>query len=162
MKPQHRQGGQAILISLLIGLVLTILPLPKWVLVFRPDWIALILLYWCMATPHRVGVGSAWVLGLLLDVLHGSLLGQHALGLAVIAWIILTIHLRVRVFPLWQQAFFIMALLAINRILLLWVDGIIGQQPHSWDYWYPLLTGTLLWPWLFVVLRGVRRRYKVN
>jgi len=161
MNTAPRRGGQVIIISLLIAYVLTIMPLPEWARDWRPDWVALVLIYWCMAAPQRVGVGVAWLAGLLLDVLHGALLGQYALGLAVTAYLVLNVHLRLRNQPLWQQAGVVMAILAIHRLLVLWVNGVIGHPPGTWGYWLPVLVGGLLWPWLFVVLRDLRRRYKV-
>ena len=77
----RHKGGWVILLSFMLALLLDIIPLPLWVDRFRPDWPALILIYWSMALPHRVGIGSAWVLGLLVDAAKGTLIGQHALAL---------------------------------------------------------------------------------
>ena len=162
MRMTHRHGGWAIVLSLLVALTLTLLPLPEWAAPYRPDWVALVLIYWCLALPDRVGVGIGWMLGLLLDVLSGTLLGQHALGMTVIAYLAVKLHQRVRLFPTWQQALTVMLLLLLNQLLVLWVNGIIGRPAHSGLYWAPSLTGMLLWPWLFAVLRGMRRRFRVT
>ncbi|MCU7891916.1 MAG: rod shape-determining protein MreD, partial [Candidatus Thiodiazotropha sp. (ex Ustalcina ferruginea)] len=100
MISQPHSHGYVIYLTLLVGFILTIMPLPEWAAAYRPQWVALILIYWCMAIPERIGVGIGWTTGLLLDVLTGTLLGQHALGLSVIAYIMLKLHLRVRVMPL--------------------------------------------------------------
>lgn len=158
-----RLGGAVTLaLTLLAALVLTIMPLPDWAEPFRPDWVALAVIYWCMALPHRVGVFVAWIVGLLLDVATGALLGQHALALAVVAFATLNLHQRLRVFPLGQQALSVLVLLGLNRLLLLWIYGLIGRPVESWEYWLPALTGALLWPWIFVILRAVRRRFDVQ
>ncbi len=158
----RHHGGWAITLSFIIALGLTILPLPEWARPLRPDWVALVLLYWSMALPQRVGVGIGWSVGLLVDVLTGTLLGQHALGLAVVAYLSLKLHQRIRVYPLWQQSLTVLFLLLLNQLLVMWVNGITGRPPRSWIYWAPSLVGMLLWPWLFVVLRDVRRRFRVT
>src|SRR5690606_27167374 len=86
MKPEHN-AGWAIILSFAVAFMLTAVPLPEWAASWRPAWVAMVLIYWCMALPERVGIGAAWCLGLLLDVQQGTLLGQHALGLALIAWL---------------------------------------------------------------------------
>ena len=148
--------------SFVVALVLTMLPLPDWAEPARPEWVAMVLIYWCMAVPQRVGVGVGWIMGLFLDVVHGALLGQHALALAVVAYLALSLHQRVRVFPLWQQALTILLLVALEQMLVLWIKGVIGESPETWNYWWPSLTSMLLWPWIFLVLRDVRRKFRVS
>jgi rod shape-determining protein MreD len=156
------QHGVAIVTVFLIALGLSVMPLPVWAQDFRPQWVTLALVYWCMALPQRVGVGSAWTLGVLEDVLTGTLLGQHALGLSLIAFLTLKLHLRVRIFPLWQQSLVVLSLLLVERLLALWVIGATGQPTPTLWYWMPTLVGMLLWPWVYIVLRDVRRRFKVT
>jgi rod shape-determining protein MreD len=147
--------------SFLMAIVLAVMPLPLWAEPFRPDWVGLVLIYWCMAAPERVGVGTGWVMGLILDVLYGSILGLHALGKALVAFFTLKLHLKLRMFPRWQQAVAVFALLLINQLLVLWVRGMLGKAPVSISYWTPSIVGMVIWPWLFVILRDVRRRFKV-
>ena len=116
------------------------------------------LIYWNLALPRHISVGSGWLVGLLLDVIRESLLGQHALGLAVVAYLSVTLHPQIRVFPLWQQAIVVAALLALYKALLLWVYGITGQAPGTPAYWTPVVTSAALWPWIFVFMRHIRRR----
>lgn len=155
-------AGWIILLSLLIGLVLTILHLPPWANPLRPEWTALILIYWCMALPQRVGVTVAWLVGLLQDVLQGTLLGAHALAFGIVAYLTLKLHQRIRVFPLWQQALSIFLLLLIIRLILLWIRGLSGRPGADLEYWLPALIGTVLWPLVFLCLREIRRRYRVQ
>jgi len=108
-----------------------------------------------------VGVGVGWVLGLLLDVMTGTLLGQHALSLSLVAFLALRLHLRVRVLPAWQQGISVFLLVVLDRALSLWVTGIQGMPTEAKAIWAPAATSTLLWPWLYVILRDVRRRYQV-
>lgn len=148
--------------SFVMAFILSILPAPVWAEPFRPDWVGLVLIYWCIAAPNRVGVGVGWTVGLILDVLYGSLLGQHALAKTAIAYIALRLHLQIRMFPAWQQAGTVLLLLIINQILLLWVRGTIGEAPTTWKYWISSFIGMLIWPWLFVILRDLRRRGDVS
>ena len=162
MNPPRHRGYWVILLTLVAALGLAIFPLPSWARPYRPDWVLLVLLYWCMALPTRVGVGTAWTLGLLLDVLKGTLLGQHGLGLAVVAFLMLKLHQRIRVYPLWQQALSIGMLLTLNQLFMLWVNGILGRPGIDWSYWIPSLIGMILWPWIFILLRDLRRRFRVH
>ena len=115
-----------------------------------------------MALPERVGVGTAWSLGLLLDVLQGALLGQYAMAMAVLAFLMLNLRRRVRVFPLWQQSVVVSVLLVLHQALTLWIRGIAGEAPGTLTHWLPVIGGTLFWPWVFILLRDTRRRYKVR
>ena len=157
----HR-GGLIIVISICFAMILAIFPLPETLQPYRLQWVPLVLIYWCMAIPERVGVGIGFVCGIFLDILTGTLLGQHALSLSLIAFITLQFHRRVRVFPLWQQSIFVMVLLFLDRLLLMWVDGAIGASEKTFGYWVAPLVGGILWPWLYVILRDLRRRFKVS
>lgn len=151
-----------LLATFAVAFILSILPAPVWAEQFRPDWVGLVLIYWCIAAPNRVGVGVGWSVGLILDVLYGSLLGQHALTKSIIAYIALRLHLQIRMFPAWQQAVTVLLLLIINQILLLWIRGTIGEAPETWKYWTSSIVGMLIWPWLFVIMRDLRRRGNVS
>ena len=157
-----RHGSWVIVLSFVVAFLLDAMPLPDWAVDARPLWVALVLIYWCMALPERVGIGIAWVLGLLLDVMQGTLLGQHALGLVVVAYVTVQTHRGVRVFPLLQQAFLICFLLLFYLLLSLWVRGIVGLPPEKWSYWLPAVTSMVLWPWVFIILRDLRRKYNVS
>ena len=143
--------------SFIIATLLTIMPIPVWAEPFRPEWILLLVIYWSMTTPRWIGVGSAWGLGLMVDVLRGALLAQHALGFALTAFISIRFYQRVRVYPLHQQALFIAMILLPHMSVSLWVYGVLGQDPESWTYWSPALTSALVWPWIYIVMRAVRR-----
>lgn len=158
----RRHGGGVILLTLVAALLLTLLPLPEWARPYRPAWQNLALIYWCMAAPQRIGVVSAWLLGLVTDITTGTLLGQHALGLAVIAYLVLHLHQRLRVFPLFQQSAVILLLLGTERVLSYWVMGAAHQTQPGSEYWIQPLVGMLLWPWVYIILRDIRRRFRVS
>lgn len=150
------------LITLIGALMLAIMPLPDWAIEFRPDWVTLVLIYWAMALPSRIGVTMAWFAGLLLDVSYGTLMGQHAVGMVLVIYVIHLQHQRLRVASLLQQAIVIFFLLLIKQLLILWVDGMLGRAPDSWYYFMPTLTSTLLWPWTYLILRDLRRKFTVD
>ena len=156
-----RHGSWVIVLTFVAAFLLDAMPLPDWAVDARPLWVALVLIYWCMALPERIGIGIAWVLGLLLDVMQGTLLGHYALGLVVVAYVTVQTHRGVRVFPLLQQAVLVGFLLLFYLLLSLWVRGIVGLPPETWSYWLPAVTSMVLWPWVFIILRDLRRKYNV-
>lgn len=160
LSPRH--GGLVILVSFALAFMLTLLPLPEWARFYRPQWYTLVLIYWTMATPQRVGVGIGWTAGIVADVLTGTLLGQHALALSLIAFITHKMHQRIRLFPIWQQSLTVLILLLIEKLLALWVMGVISQPVPALSFWAPPFVGMLLWPWIYVILRDLRRRFQVS
>lgn len=147
-----------VIVTLVVGLLLTIMPLPDSVAPFRPDWLALLTIFWAMQLPRTWSVGTAWIVGIVLDVSYGTLLGQHALGLCVIAFITVRFHLLMRVFPLSQLTATVFAMLALYQFLLFWINGVAGVAAPPVAYWGPVVTSTLIWPFLHGFLSGVRYR----
>ena len=158
----RHHGGGVIVVSFIVALLLTIVPLPEWARYARPDWVGLVLIYWCLALPDRVGVVTGWFVGLLVDLVTGTILGQHALSLTIVAYLTQRLHLRIRLFPLLQQAFTVMVLLILHQLLALWISRIIGRPGVPWYFWTPSLLGMLLWPIIYVLLRNVRYRFHVR
>ena len=148
--------------TIVAAFMLAIMPLPGWAVEFRPEWVTLVLIYWAMAAPSRIGVTTAWIAGLLLDVSYGTLMGQHAVGLVIVIYVIHMQHQRLRVASLLQQAIVIFFLILFKQLLTLWVDGMLGRAPDSWLYFMPTITSTFLWPWTYLILRDLRRKYSVN
>lgn len=156
-------GGRLVVAATVcVALLLMILPMPEWARPFRPQWLTLVMLYWAIALPHMVGVGSGFLAGITLDVLTGSLLGQHALGLSVVVFIAIQLHQRIRVFPFWQQSLGILVLLIVEHLLALWVIGATRATTPGLVYWAVPPIGAVLWPWVFVTLRKIRRHFKLS
>lgn len=151
-----------IIATFAIGILLTLVPLPRAASVLRPDWVALILVYWCLAIPDRIGVGSAWVLGLLLDGFYGSLLGEQAFAKALLAFLTLRFTLRLRVFPRWQQSLAVGILIAFSDLWILMVKSLVHGTAPIWSDTAPMIANVIVWPFLFTVLREVRRRAKIS
>ena len=149
--------------TLIVALMLVMLPLPDWAQPYRPDFVTLVMIYWVMALPQFVGVTVAWIFGLLLDVTQGAILGQHAVGLVLVAYLVLLQYQRIRVFSLLQQALVIFVLLLLKQLMVLWVSGIVGEAPDDLlGFFLPCVTGAIIWPWLFVILRDIRRRFTLS
>lgn len=161
MVDQHPGGMLIVIGTLIIGFILSQIPLPDMLLWWRPEWVVMIMIYWVMALPHRVGIGSAWLAGLALDVLKGCLLGMNALALTVVAFITLLLHKRLRMYPVWQQALMVLVLVGINQLIFHWIQSLAGSSGRSLIFLQPALISALFWPWLFVALRSVRRTFHV-
>lgn len=159
---QPPQNYWAIAATFVLALTLTIIPFPSWALAWRPEWTTLVLIYWCMALPQRVGVVSGWIVGLIQDVLVGTLLGQQALSLAITAYFILQIHRQLRIYPLYQQMAIIFLVILISDLPHLWVRGLQGHPPRDFEFMYPILTSLALWPWVFTGLRMWRRNLQIS
>jgi len=146
-----------IVLSLLLGLIANLVPVRGIVLELRPDFLALVLLYWCIQQPRYVGVGTAWVVGLLMDVGDATVFGQHALAYAVLAYGAEFFRRRVLRFPLWQQAVQVAALLVLCALIVLFVRFVGGAVLPRWTYFAPPLVGALLWPLISVLLQTPQR-----
>lgn len=144
--------------SILVALTLLILPLPDWAQIYRPDWVALVLIYWSMALPKRVGLLFAFFTGLIVDAAQGTLLGQHSLALVIIIFFNLNLHQRIRIMSRGRQALYVLVLLLISQLVLVWIEGMMGRSPPFMAYIGSPLTGMAIWPWVFMVLRDIRRK----
>ncbi|MGB1236791.1 MAG: rod shape-determining protein MreD [Pseudomonadales bacterium] len=156
-------GGRPILFgTFILAFALSELPLPSLLEWWRPEWVAMLVIYWIMALPQRFGVGSAWLMGLMLDVLNGSVLGIHAVALTIVGFITLLFHKRIRMYPLWQQALVVLLLIGLNQSIFYWFQAITGTVADSFHFLIPALMSAFLWPWVFVLLRSVRRTFKIS
>lgn len=146
----------------LASLVLMVMPMPAELDIFRPDWVTLVLLYWVLALPHRVNIGTALVLGVLSDILLGSVLGVHALGMVVVTYFAARHFQRFRNFSIPQQAVLIAFLILLKRMLVFQANVFIHDAEFTASYFWPALTSAVFWLWLFPLLRKIRRRFSVT
>lgn len=160
MSDQRVSRTLPIFVSIVVALMLAIAPLPGWAEPYRPNWVALTLIYWTMTLPQNYSVGTAWIVGLVLDVAQGTLLGQHALALGLIVYITVKFHLQLRQFPLLQLSATVFALLALQQFILFWINGVVGVNSPAETYWGPVISGTLIWPILVMVLAGIYQRVR--
>lgn len=155
-------NGIIILFSLLIALVASIMPMPLKVDAFRPDWVLIVLVYWSLALPNRVSVLTAWVMGLLLDVLLGSVLGVHAAAMAISVYISAVNFQKIRNFSVWQQSLIVGVIAALYHLLVFWMQRMLTDIVFLPSYLYPVVTAMVIWPWVFLLLRKVRRHFKIS
>ncbi len=148
--------------SIVLCFLLQLMPLPQALLPFKPYWLALILVYWALETPERVGLGLAFVLGLIGDTLTGELLGEQALRLCILCFIILRFRSRLRLFPMWQQSLALFVLLINDRIVLLMIRACAGEPSPPAAFWLAPVAGMLAWPWLFLLFDDMRARLRVH
>ncbi len=151
-----------IILSILASLVLQIMPLPMQVDLYRPDWILVVLAYWAMALPHRVNVGVAFLSGLAMDILLGTTLGIHSLGLSISIYILAANYQRLRNYSVWQQAIIIGLLSSFYHLITFWVQHLLTDIYFQVDYLLPVVTSMAIWPWVFWMLRKIRRQLSIN
>jgi rod shape-determining protein MreD len=144
MPSSRPSRGWIVWLTFIAGLLLTISPLPQFMEILRPMWLALLMAFWSLELPQKIGMVTAWLLGLCIDVLYGTLLGQNALILTLITFLVLSLQQRMRTFPMWQQSLIVLVVFGLAPLLL------------------PALVSALLWPWVSFGLRGLARRYKIN
>ena len=155
-------GNWIIILSLLLAVLLTILPLPTWASWGRPLWVLMVICYWALALDEKISVGIAWLIGILLDILGGTVFGEHALVMCLCVFILLKIKKQVRMFPLLQQAVVILLLGALYQGIIYLLQGIFGNPPATIFYWFSIITTAIFWPWIFIILRDTRRRFKIK
>jgi rod shape-determining protein MreD len=145
-------------VSVAAGLVLAIVPLPAWLDPIRPDLALLAVVYWILTSPRVAGLGYAWLSGLFLDVLRGMVLGQHALGFLVVAFLTHRLQLRLRMFTIVQQSATVMMMLGLYHFIVFWTDGLTGHGYTGSVRWLPVLSGALLWPLIVAAGDTLSRR----
>jgi rod shape-determining protein MreD len=135
-----------LLLTVLVALILTVLPLPHWLDVVRPAFLVLTVLYWSVNAPRTGGIALGFFAGLMLDVFQGPVLGEHALALALVTYIAVREHQRIRSKPAIQQALIVFAALLVYEVVLFMIDGWTGHPVTSPLRWVHAFTGALIWP----------------
>ena len=157
MQPTHRSPRILlpvkqwfIFVTVLTALLLNLIPLGR--LQGVPDWVALVVAFWCVREPRRVGMMTAFVLGIVMDVANASILGQHALAYVLVAYGAAALSRRILWFSLPQQAMHIFPLLLLVQVVVLIVRLIGGAEFPGWTYFLSSIIATLLWPPLTILL----------
>jgi rod shape-determining protein MreD len=144
-----------ILLSLLVALLLNWLPWSGILMALHPDFVALVLLYWCTHKPYRVGIGMAWMMGIFADVADASLFGQHALAYTILAFGGIILHRRMQMFDLRQQAMQIFPVLLLTYVAY----ALVHWQLHgyiAWAYFLGCVVSAMLWIPLTLLLQVIR------
>jgi len=145
-------------VSIVVALLLGLVPLPAVLQPIRPYWLALVLAYWVLEEPEKIGLGAAFLLGVVADLVFGGLLGEQAMRLAIFAFILDRFRARLRFFPLSQQALAIGGLLVNDRVVSAVIHLVLGAPQHPWTFWWAPLLGMLLWAPLHFALDALRLR----
>ena len=149
-------------LTILAALLLQVMPMPPVVDPYRPDWLLLVIAYWAMALPHRVSIGVAFINGLILDILLGTTLGVHSIALSLVIYILAMNYQRLRNYSVWQQAYIIGMVAALYHLIVFWQLRLITDINFIFAYLWPVLTSMIIWPWLFALLRKLRRQFRIT
>lgn len=140
-----------IIFSLFAALLMNFLPTAHWPGV--PDWVALVICFWSIREPRRVGMGWAFLLGLAMDVADGAILGQHCFAYILLAYAAAAQSRRILWFPLGQQALQILPMLFFCQLMQLLMRLMTGADFPGWGYLIGPIFSTLLWiPLTFLLL----------
>ena len=150
----------AIIVSIIVAFILTIIPLPESWSVWRPQWIALTFIHWGLVAPRNSSLVLAWFTGLLVDAMTGSILGQHALGYLIVLFMTLRLRPRILVDGFFQQIFLLFIVLGTYLLINLWILGITGNSPQGWSYWLTVFSSLLVWPAYHYFMHSYHARKK--
>ncbi len=149
-----------ICVSIVFGFMLETIPLPNWASSWRPIWIPMIIFYWSFNSSGKAGIIFSFSVGLLFDVINGSTLGEHALGLSIVSLIAIIYAKRFRVYPLTQQSLFIGFLLFVYSGSIMKIQNFDSDMFYTgFKFFYPLISSALLWPWISLILGGLSKKF---
>lgn len=136
------------ILSALGALILEIVPLPLWAMYLRPEFLLVVMIYWALGMPYRIGLGTVWLFGLVADLLHNNLLGERALLITLIVFLVIKLHARIQLFPLGQQMLIVFLWVLLFQSIQFLIFYILGHSLPGYSYWLASLTSALCWPLL--------------
>jgi len=149
-------------LSILCAAFLQIMPIPPFLDPFRPNWILLVALYWSIAMPHRFNLGSAWIAGVILDLVWGTTLGLNALAFVLVSTIVVIHFQKVRSYSIGHQALVMTGISGLYQSLSYLFELSLSDVIMPSGYYLSSIVTVLAWPWLFLVLRKARRHWRIN
>ena len=154
----RREPRWAVFLTLLIALIAQVLPLPDWLAVVRPSFVVLVIIYWSIYAPHAGGIFAPWLAGIALDVFKGEVLAQNALAIALVAYITMSLHQRLRNQTLVQQSLFVFLMLSVNEVVVWGIEGWSGHSVASPWRWIQPMVGAMLWPFIALLVGRTHTR----
>jgi len=156
-------NGRGVIVgSFSVAFLLAVIEMPSWLIWARPEWVTLVLIYWIVALPQRVGLWTAFSVGLLLDALRGDVIGQNALALLVVGYVCVMVYQRMRNYSLWQQALLVFVLVGLSEMVDRWVGSFSQSNTPSLQFLLSSFCSAIIWPWFMLFMRSIRRRFRVN
>ncbi|MDA1076677.1 MAG: rod shape-determining protein MreD [Proteobacteria bacterium] len=160
------QGGWLIFLTLMVAMVLSALYLPQdwpqWLAWLRPTWVMLAVFFWVVEVPHRIGLISTWLIGLLVDVLYAEPLGLNGLILSILTFVTWRFYERLRMFSIPQQGGVVFLLILMGEAMRMVVLNLTMDRELTWMMVLPALTSLALWPFVWPVLTSAKNRFRVE
>lgn len=157
------RGFWLVQLSFLLAIYLQALPVPKFLTYFRPEWVSLVLIYWSLHLPHRVGITHALVWGILLDLLEATPLGQHLLALSLIAYLCNYFYQRILMFSNLQKSLIVFCLLVLSQLINLITNSLLGLKTSLIYLGLTVVISAILWHWVAQLLNlGLKRINKTS
>lgn len=147
---QSRVSWVAVALSFAAAAVLELLAMPQMLLAFRPEWMVLTLIYWLLRHPERIGLFSAFIVGGIMDVLSGTYLGIHIIACCIVSYLVLTMHQRLKMFPVLQQSLVIFFIIGILLMIVMTIRGALGAVDNNMSYLGAALSSALVWPFVLI------------
>lgn len=146
----------------MVALILEIMPWPVGLQGFRPSWLILVLIYWALALPDKVSVGTAFVAGIIWDLILGSVLGVHALVLSIAIYFVAKYHLILRNLSLWLQGVIVIVYIIAIRIFIYLIGVLLHSATFNSQEIIGAVISGILWPWVFLLMRQIRRQLRLR
>lgn len=151
-----------LILIFMVAFVLEIMPWAEGFQAMRPTWVVLVLTYWALALPNKVSVGTAFLAGVVWDLVLGSILGIHALVLSLAIYFVAKYHLILRNLSLWLQSLLVMLFIALIRFGIFFIELLLhGAQFNPQELLGAVISG-ILWPWIFLLMRQIRRGLRLR
>lgn len=161
MKQNNTMTYCAVIVSFVVAFSLMIIPMSNNLKWLRPDFVSLFIIFWVTALPNHIGIIFAFCVGLCFDLLTGMLFGSMALTLGIVAFLAMSLRLRLRIYRHWQKFTIIMLLIAGCLLIRLWIQMLVGHPPATFMYWLTSISSALVWPFVYLILSSYQRALKL-
>ena len=147
--------------SVVLAVLLSVMPLPSEWRVWRPEFVALIVVYWAIYSPQYFGVFMGWLCGIFYDIVQLSPIGYNALGLLIVAYLSHLSYRRIRSYALWQQALWVFVFVGIYQLFCNWLSGLMSRSVESPAFIVTAMLTAFFWPLVVVIIRSIKIRYRI-